>query len=642
MFGRLGVVMAGRSGSGRVRNRRQADWDRGSAMKKVYCSVVPLVLWPFGLCAQLVIDDDLSMGASRYPWLSIGGACLTAGRGGGSIPSCRSLNSNFALDPLGHGALRLTSANQDQAGGVISTTPFHSNQGLQVTFTSVTYGGNGFGGTGADGMSFFLIDGDRVSGIRPSTHLGSSGGSLGYSRSRGGVPGIQAGYLGVGIDEYGNFSNPEDNGVGGPGFVPNVVALRGAQTTDYRYVTGSRVLGNIASTGALRREDAVPITFNLNITSDGLLSMAYSRQGGVSNPVITNHSIAQSNGRMPSRFYFGFAGSTGAGTNIHEITCFKAAGITTSGSSSSSNVLQSAKVQQGTQLYRALYHSKDWWGQLVAQDLMVNPLTHSLSINPIANWDAHCTLTGGRCQSTGGRVTAQPSNQRMIWSFNGATGMPFRWAQLSEVQREALGDASSTVPPRYRYLRGDRSRELPGGFRTRAGVLGDIVNSSPTWVGPPQQPYTKAWVDALYPEMSAPEGDSYRGFARTQATRTNVVYVGANDGMLHGFRAGAYRANGTFNTRAPNDGRELLAYMPSASVMTLHSPVAQLDYSHPQYAHNAFVDATPGVGDLFYGGAWHTWLVSGLGAGGNPGGVLADDTSVGSGSIFALDITNPA
>ena len=57
-------------------------------------------------------------------------------------------------------------------------------------------------------------------------------------------------------------------------------------------------------------------------------------------------------------------------------------------------------------------------------------------------------------------------------------------------------------------------------------------------------------------------------------------------------------------------------------------PPPSLDYSNPQYAHNFFVDATPGTGDLYYSGAWHTWLVGGLGAGGA--------------AIYALDITNPS
>jgi hypothetical protein len=53
-----------------------------------------------------------------------------------------------------------------------------------------------------------------------------------------------------------------------------------------------------------------------------------------------------------------------------------------------------------------------------------------------------------------------------------------------------------------------------------------------------------------------------------------------------------------------------------------------LDYANTQFGHNFYVDATPGTGDLYYGGAWHTWLVGGLGAGGA--------------AIYALDVTNPS
>jgi type IV pilus assembly protein PilY1 len=139
--------------------------------------------------------------------------------------------------------------------------------------------------------------------------------------------------------------------------------------------------------------------------------------------------------------------------------------------------------------------------------------------------------------------------------------------------------------------------------------------------------------------------------------------VGSNDGMMHGFRSGSFDSGGNFITSStPNDGQEVLAYMPgslllSAStggacaslastgsiVQNIHgltpafTPTSgptqsacvnpALDFSSTQYGHNFFVDATPGTGDLYYSGAWHTWLVGGLGAGGA--------------SIFALDITNP-
>jgi type IV pilus assembly protein PilY1 len=69
--------------------------------------------------------------------------------------------------------------------------------------------------------------------------------------------------------------------------------------------------------------------------------------------------------------------------------------------------------------------------------------------------------------------------------------------------------------------------------------------------------------------------------------------------------------------------------MPAAVVQTIHnSSTVELDYANTQYAHNWFVNATPASGDVFYGSAWHTWLVGGLGGGGA--------------AIYALDVTDPA
>jgi type IV pilus assembly protein PilY1 len=177
----------------------------------------------------------------------------------------------------------------------------------------------------------------------------------------------------------------------------------------------------------------------------------------------------------------------------------------------------------------------------------------------------------------------------------------------------------------------------PSGFRARTSVLGDIVDSSPTWVGPPSAPYPAVWTDALYPSQTMTEnsGQTYSAFVSANQGRTNVVYAGANDGFMHGFRTGAFNS-GTF-VGTNNDGQEVLAYMPSYVVNTINSstvlgsspavPNTANDFTNPLYAHRFNVDGTPGTGELFYNGSWHTWLVSGLGAGGS--------------SIFALDITNP-
>ena len=60
-------------------------------------------------------------------------------------------------------------------------------------------------------------------------------------------------------------------------------------------------------------------------------------------------------------------------------------------------------------------------------------------------------------------------------------------------------------------------------------------------------------------------GQTYAAFQAGGAqTRTNVVYAGANDGLLHGFRSGAYNASNVYQP-ATNDGLEVLAYMPAVA-----------------------------------------------------------------------------
>ncbi|MEJ0007897.1 MAG: hypothetical protein WDM77_16415 [Steroidobacteraceae bacterium] len=118
-----------------------------------------------------------------------------------------------------------------------------------MTFKTVTYGG-----TGADGISFYLMDGCvPVSGaIMPATcaanaiyptgspnvpAIGATGGSLAYTCSNTNGPGsgagvtydgLTGGYLGLGIDEYGNFLNQGDNTAVGYGFQAGRIGLRGA------------------------------------------------------------------------------------------------------------------------------------------------------------------------------------------------------------------------------------------------------------------------------------------------------------------------------------------------------------------------------------------------------------------------------
>ena len=178
------------------------------------------------------------------------------------------------------------------------------------------------------------------------------------------------------------------------------------------------------------------------------------------------------------------------------------------------------------------------------------------------------------------------------------------------------------------YLRGDRSKEGTE-FRIRSQKLGDIVNSSPVYVGKPSVGWPST---APFPTVLA---DTYNTWSTsTVKNRMPVVYVAANDGMLHGFR--------TLETDPANNsadaGEEVLAYVPSGTFNTANNKglhyIAEQDYSHQFY-----VDLNPALSDVYINhrdttaGAvtttkvWRTVLVGGQGGGGN--------------SMFMLDVTDP-
>jgi type IV pilus assembly protein PilY1 len=457
--------------------------------------------------------------------------------------------------------------------------------------------------------------------------------------------------------------------------LPNYSAIPNAYSvlTAHKIANESAIYRGYANAATTGSNYGVPITYNLSISASSppLLSLSYSYNGGNFLPILSGQTLPAGN-TLPQNVRFGFAGSTGGDRNIHEIMCFQAQPQNSASSSAGLNQKQSAKVQTGTQVYFAFYNANNWTGDVTSQylDTPAGGGTNDLQIDPSVNWSATCLLTGGACAKTGATLKAQdPDSGRTILSYNTATGtgIAFTYANLSSGQQANMdfGDLSSTGPStaqgpapaaRVEYLRGARGDEQtpqgvdpntpntnPSGFRRRSSVLGDIVDSSPTWVGPPSVAFPTIWKDYLYPSTAMGENSAstnYAGFQSNYLKRMNVVYTGANDGLLHGFRTGNFTgavASPTFDA-TNNDGLEVLAYMPGYVVNTINSsalantlpatPNPVNDYTNPLYGHKFNVDGTPGTGDLFYGGTWHTWLIGGLGAGGS--------------AIYALDITDPS
>ncbi len=245
---------------------------------------------------------------------------------GQGIPGCITTTTNLPQpDPAKTGALRLTPSKDNQASFVLIDNPIPSDQGLVVTFDFFTYNGNG-----ADGMSFFLIDGT----VSPR-QAGGFGGSLGYAQRTAepperpeDVPGIDGGYVGIGFDEFGGFANPQEGRVGGPGQRPDSVAIRGRSgpfATGYRYLIGTGdagatpLPGSIDNPGATVRNAARRIA-RITLTPENQISVDINFGGGFVN-VIPPYDLnaAPGQGTLPRTFKFGFASATGGSKNIHEI-----------------------------------------------------------------------------------------------------------------------------------------------------------------------------------------------------------------------------------------------------------------------------------------------------------------------------------
>jgi len=310
------------------------------------------------LSAASFADNAVAAGQWVLPTASGGNkACLTAGptSGSTSIPDC-----SPTTDSSGSGALRLTSNGAGQVGSVFNTTSLPTSQGLDIIFNTYQ-----FNGTGGDGMSLTLAATDP-SNPRPPSAAGPSGGTLGYS-TNGSQAGIPDGYLGIGLDVYGNYLSRADGGSACPSLgsiasstYPQSVTVRGpgVGTTGYCVVattantsSPSGVNNLPGGTGTLDNKlatsrdsgDLVPVEVAINpsgsanTTTSGFVvpadsfSVVYRPVSGVthqlngtlpnlntSNPGIPSGWVNPSTG-LPYQLTFGWTASTGGSNEYHEV-----------------------------------------------------------------------------------------------------------------------------------------------------------------------------------------------------------------------------------------------------------------------------------------------------------------------------------
>ena len=300
-----------------------------------------------------------------------------------------------------------------------------------------------------------------------------------------------------------------------------------------------------------------------------------------------------------------------------------------SGYSSAVGTAQPQISNSGNASFAANYASDRWSGDVIASELAFDSSTGALK-DPTKIWSFADRL-GAQAASDSGN--GWDTKRRIVsWDPVAKAAIPFRLASLDSSQADALDTSYVATNDRagfLNYLRGDRSQEIGAGsggtrvYRSRTSLVGDINGSRPTVVAGPSLNY----ADTTNP--------GYKTFKETWSGRKRMVYVGANDGMLHAI-------DGTLDTEPNNTtaGQEVFAYVPSPLYKGPNNTpnvdgLAAL--GNPSYvtAHRNYVNATPYVQDIDFGKTdgssgtdWRSLLIGGLGKGGK--------------SYYAIDVTDPS
>jgi T5SS/PEP-CTERM-associated repeat protein len=284
-----------------------------------------LTLISYRSFSQSLLLDQSFENSTAPNWVLQGSAELTSG----------------TIDPNGAGWLRLTPTSKFTTGFAYLNQAVPFGFGIDIKIQYQTWGGTGT--SGADGIALDLFNGTVL-----APTAGAFGGSLGYAQELSGktlLPGLTGGIAGIGLDEHGNFANPSENRVGGPGREPNSITIRGPGdgTGNATNAIGAPNYGFLDSinspftiqtglgattrpTGAANVRTAQFI-IGTNEVSEGLVPVTVILSDGTSSDTVINqfniyNSLVQFYGsaaNIPSTFKIGFTSSTGALNNIHEI-----------------------------------------------------------------------------------------------------------------------------------------------------------------------------------------------------------------------------------------------------------------------------------------------------------------------------------
>jgi type IV pilus assembly protein PilY1 len=232
----------------------------------------------------------------------------------------------------------------------------------------------------------------------------------------------------------------------------------------------------------------------------------------------------------------------------------------------------SSEDRMNNRLYRARYESQTWKGFLEAFNL-----PYHAGNDPL--WESGALL-----------AARSPYDRNVFTSISGTTKTAFTLGNAASLMTSLAAADVSTATNIIKYALGDSVLNTRG----RSGwKLGDIVDAAPVAVGKPNGFSNQA---------------GYPAFRALHASRPEVVYVAANDGMLHCFDAGT--------------GVESWAYAARNQLPKLK------ELMDPAYCHDYFLNMTPVAYDIYVNGAWKTVVIGGNAQGGS--------------GLFALDVTTPS
>lgn len=287
--------------------------------------------------------------------------------------------------------------------------------------------------------------------------------------------------------------------------------------------------------------------------------------------------------------------------------------LTASASAVSTNTKQFGGA--GTALvYQARFNTEDWGGEVAAYQLNKDAngkVTVDTSPTAVPYWSTKTTLA----------TAAQRTLNVFTWKPSNSTGQPLLWGNLDPAQQTSLIDATTGTNV-INWLKGANVAGMRA-HSAKFGLMGDVLNSDPAFFSYQNFGYTK--LPTSGPNSGASTYQQYVDDGKNN--RTPMIFVGANDGMLHAFNA--------------NTGAETMAFVPSAVFSDFDDannnglddqPATRenklLSLTDVNYDHRYFVDGNTAVWDAFDGSNWHSFLVGALGKGGR--------------SVFAIDVTDTA